>query len=60
MHWVVVFDTNILLSALLSPRGSPYHCLAPARLGMIESVTCPEIRAELSIYGLLISFSHRI
>ena len=46
MPWIVVFDTNILISALLSPGGSPYRCLALARLGTIQSVTCREILNE--------------
>src|SRR5215204_3230577 len=46
MPWVVVFDTNILLSDLLSLRGSPARCVALAKLGTIESVTCLEILVE--------------
>jgi putative PIN family toxin of toxin-antitoxin system len=45
---VVVFDTNILVSALLSLRGSPFRCLALARLGLVESVTCQEILDEFT------------
>jgi len=41
-----VFDTNILLSALLSLRGSPFRCLALAKLGVVQSVTCQEILDE--------------
>jgi putative PIN family toxin of toxin-antitoxin system len=44
--WVAVFDTNILISALLWPRGNPYECLAMARFRSIESVTCEEVLAE--------------
>jgi len=44
--WVVVFDTNVLISALLSSRGAPFHCLALARSGVIESVTCEPILQE--------------
>jgi len=44
--WVVVFDTNVLISALLSSRGAPFHCLALARSGIIESVTCEPILQE--------------
>lgn len=43
---VVVFDTNILLSALLSVQGSPFRCVALAKAGTIESVTCQEILDE--------------
>jgi len=41
-----VFDTNILISASLSLTGTPFHCLALARAGEIESVTCQEILDE--------------
>jgi len=43
---VVVFDTNILLSALFSLRGSPFRCLVLAKVGMVQSVTCGEILDE--------------
>ncbi len=33
MRYVVVFDTNILLSALLSLNGNPFRCLAMAKIG---------------------------
>ena len=46
MQWIVVFDTNILISALLSLRGSPFHCLALAKEGIVQSVTCQEILHE--------------
>jgi putative PIN family toxin of toxin-antitoxin system len=42
----VVFDTNILVSALLSLHGSPFRCLALARLGIVHSITCQEILDE--------------
>lgn len=42
----VVFDTNILISALLSPRGAPFHCLALARLGRVHSISCSQIMQE--------------
>ena len=48
MKYTVVFDTNILLSALLSPNGKPYRCLALAKIGQIESVTCQEILDEFA------------
>jgi putative PIN family toxin of toxin-antitoxin system len=41
-----VFDTNILLSALLSLRGNPFRCLALAKAGTVQSVTCQEILDE--------------
>lgn len=44
----VVFDTNVLLSALLSLQGTPFRCLALARLGFITSVTCHEILDEFA------------
>jgi len=36
MRWVVVFDTNILISALLSPQSNPSKCLKLAKAGMIQ------------------------
>jgi putative PIN family toxin of toxin-antitoxin system len=41
-----VFDTNILISALLSLRGNPFRCLALAKIGTVQSVTCQEILHE--------------
>ena len=41
-----VFDTNILISASLSLTGTPFHCLALARAGEVESVTCQDILDE--------------
>ena len=46
MSPIVVFDTNILISALLSLRGHPFRCLALAKLGVIQSVTCRDILDE--------------
>ncbi len=46
MSLVVVFDTNILLSALLSPQGNPAQCLRLANQGRINSITCQEIIDE--------------
>ena len=46
MQWIVVFDTNILISALLSLRGSPFRCLALAKEGIVQSVICQEILHE--------------
>jgi putative PIN family toxin of toxin-antitoxin system len=41
-----VFDTNILISARLSIRGTPAHCLGLARAGLVESLTCEGILRE--------------
>jgi putative PIN family toxin of toxin-antitoxin system len=46
MRWVVVLDTNILLSALLSPLSNPSKCLKIAKIGIIQSVSCQEIIDE--------------
>jgi uncharacterized protein len=43
MQYITVFDTNILISAVLSSSGVPFKCLALAKIGQIESVTCQEI-----------------
>ncbi len=48
MRYVAVFDTNILISALLSTSGNPFRCLALAKIGRIESVTCQEILDEFA------------
>jgi uncharacterized protein len=48
MQYIVVFDTNILISALLSLNGNPFRCLALAKIGQIESVTCQEILNEFA------------
>lgn len=45
--FVVVFDTNIIISAALSLHGNPFRCLALAKAGSIESVTCQEILDEV-------------
>lgn len=47
MHWIVVFDTNILLSGEVW-RGKPYRCLELARSGLIEGLTCKELLDELA------------
>lgn len=44
----VVFDTNILISALLSLNGAPFRCIALARSGLVQSVTCSEILDEFA------------
>jgi uncharacterized protein len=46
VRWVVVFDTNVLLSALLSVRGNPFRCVALVKVGTVQSVTCQEILDE--------------
>jgi len=48
VKYIVVFDTNILLSALFSQTGSPFRVLALAKIGLIESVTCQEIMDEFA------------
>lgn len=46
MSCVVVFDTNILISAALSAHGNPFQCLALAKSGKVQSVTCQAILDE--------------
>ncbi|MCY7320979.1 MAG: putative toxin-antitoxin system toxin component, PIN family [Phormidesmis sp. CAN_BIN36] len=48
MQYVAVFDTNILLSALLSSNGNPFRCVALAKIRQVESVTCQEILDEFA------------
>jgi uncharacterized protein len=48
MQYITVFDTNILISAVLSSNGAPFKCLALAKIGQIESVTCQEILDEFA------------
>jgi putative PIN family toxin of toxin-antitoxin system len=48
MRYIVVFDTNILVSALFSQTGSPFRALALAKIGQIQSVTCQEILDEFA------------
>jgi putative PIN family toxin of toxin-antitoxin system len=48
VRYTVVFDTNILIAALLSTNGNPFRCLALARIGQVESVTCQEILSEFA------------
>jgi uncharacterized protein len=55
MPYTVVFDTNILLSALFSTNGNPFRCLALAKIRQIESVTCQEILDEFA-EKLLVKF----
>jgi putative PIN family toxin of toxin-antitoxin system len=42
----VIFDTNILISAVLSPNGKPFQCTALAKQNLITSLTCREILQE--------------
>lgn len=46
MLLTAVFDTNVLISALLSLRGTPFRCLGLAKEGVVQSVTCQEILDE--------------
>jgi putative PIN family toxin of toxin-antitoxin system len=55
VKYIVVFDTNILLSAIFSQKGSPFRCLALAKMGQVESVICREILDEFA-EKLLIMF----
>jgi uncharacterized protein len=48
VQYIAVFDTNVLISALLSTTSNPFRCVALARIGQIESVTCQEILNEFS------------
>ena len=48
MQPIVVLDTNVLISALLSLRGNPFRCLALAKTGVVQSVTCQEVLAEFT------------
>ncbi|MFN6527078.1 putative toxin-antitoxin system toxin component, PIN family [Nostoc sp. ChiSLP03a] len=47
MRPIVVFDTNVLLSAI-GWKGSPYHCIDLARQGRVKGLICPEILDELT------------
>ncbi len=47
MRPIVVFDTNILFSAT-GWKGSPYQCLALARTGVIQHVSCQGIFEEFA------------
>lgn len=47
MRAVVVFDTNILFSAL-GWKGRPHECLELARSGQVIGVTCGPLLAELA------------
>ena len=43
----VVLDTNVLISALIWPKGIPAQVLALARQGRVHSVTSPALLEEL-------------
>ena len=61
MSYIVVFDTNILISALLSQKSYPFQCLALAKTGKVKSVTCAEILDEFEEKLLLkFKFSEEI
>lgn len=61
MRHAAVFDTNILISALLSTNGNPFRCLALAKIGQIESVTCQEILDEFAEKLIIkFKFSHEM
>lgn len=47
MQFIVVYDTNILLSGL-GWKGVPYRCVELARRGMVAGLTCSEILEELA------------
>jgi len=55
VKYIVVFDTNILISALFSETGSPFRALALAKIGQIESLTYQEIMDEF-LEKLLLKF----
>jgi len=42
----IVLDTNILISAFLSQRSSPYKCLQIAQSSKVTSITCIDILQE--------------
>lgn len=46
MQPIVVFDTNVLLSALFSKNGDPARCVLLAKERQIKSITCQEILDE--------------
>lgn len=54
----VVYDTNILISAIFSQRGSPFRCLQLARDGIVQAVICQEILDEFQ-EKLLNKFSYQ-
>ena len=44
---IVVLDTNVIISALLSPKGSPAEIIRRWEAGEFEVVTAPPLLAEL-------------
>ncbi len=44
---IVIFDTNVLLSAI-GWKGRPFDCVELARSSEIEGITCREILDELA------------
>jgi predicted nucleic acid-binding protein len=46
-----VFDTNILISAVLFPNGKPFQCTALAKREIITSITCREKIKAISAYN---------
>jgi len=55
----VVYDTNILISAIFSQRSSPFRCLQLARDGIVQAVSCQEIVDEFQ-EKLLNKFSYEL
>ena len=43
-----VFDVNVLISARLSLFGNPFRCLALAKAGEVQSITCVQILEEFA------------
>ncbi len=41
-----VFDTNILITGVISRNRPSFKCMALARQGLVESITCAEILDE--------------
>ncbi len=46
-----VYDTNILISAILSHRSSLFHCLQLAIYRIVQAVICQENLGEFQIKG---------
>jgi uncharacterized protein len=47
VHEIVVFDTNILSSAI-GWKGRPFQCVELARAGGVDGITCQELLDELT------------
>lgn len=54
---IIVFDTNILISAVLSSTSKPFQCTALAKRGQVQSITCQEILDEF-YEKLLVKFEY--